>query len=92
MTSTPAHPAPVPAAARPQLSGIQYLRAIAALTSAIGRLGARQIAMVGGLGAAIRPHLPHDLDAKLREPRFDPTDGAIILAGGKVSNSGLKGG
>lgn len=60
-------------------------RAIAALASAIENLGATGIAMVGGLGAAIRPFLDPNLNAKLREPLFDPTDGAVILAGGRVN-------
>ena len=61
--------------------------AIAALTRAIEHLGAREIAMVGGLGTAIREFLPVELGARLREPLFDPTDGAIFLAGGTVSSS-----
>ena len=61
--------------------------AIAALASAIERLGAPRIAMVGGLGAAIRPFLARDVNAKIHEPLFDPTDGAVILAGGRVGDA-----
>ncbi len=57
-------------------------RALGALTRAIQRLGAERIALVGGLGQAIRPRLPAELAAILREPLFDATDGAILLAGG----------
>ena len=56
--------------------------ALAALTRAIQRLGAERIALVGGLGQSIRPRLPVELAAILREPLFDATDGAILLAGG----------
>lgn len=56
--------------------------ALAALTHAAQRLGADRVALVGGLGEGIRPHLPADLAAILREPLFDATDGAILLAGG----------
>lgn len=56
--------------------------ALAALTHAIQRLGADRVALVGGLGESIRPHLPADLASILREPLFDATDGAILLAGG----------
>jgi len=63
-------------------------RAIGALAAAITALGAARIAMVGGLGAAIRPYLPPELNAQLREPLFDPTDGAVLLAGGKLPDVG----
>ncbi len=56
--------------------------ALAALTLAIQTLGARRIALVGGLGPSIRAHLPAELAATLGEPLFDATDGAILLAGG----------
>ena len=51
-------------------------------TATLEALGAAEVALVGGLGAGIRPHLPADLSARLREPRFDAVDGAILLAGG----------
>ena len=56
--------------------------ALAALTRAVQALGADRVALVGGLSQSIRPHLPADLAEILREPLFDPTDGAILLAGG----------
>lgn len=58
--------------------------ALGALTRAIQRLGAERIALVGGLGQAIRPHLSAELSAILRQPLFDATDGAILLAGGAL--------
>jgi glucosamine kinase len=57
-------------------------RAIAALTEALQRAGARRVALVGGLGAAIRPYLPAEIDAALTPPLYDAMDGAVLLAGG----------
>jgi glucosamine kinase len=56
--------------------------ALAALTRAVRALGADRVALVGGLAQNIRPLLPADLAQVLREPLFDATDGAILLAGG----------
>ena len=50
-------------------------------------MGAQRIALVGGLSQAIRPHLPGELEAALRKPVFDATDGAILLAGGALPDS-----
>jgi len=58
--------------------------ALGALTRAIQRLGAERIALVGGLSQAIRPRLPAELAAVLREPLFDAMDGAILLADGAL--------
>lgn len=58
--------------------------ALATLTHAVQALGVADVALVGGLGAGIRPHLPADLSALLRQPRFDAVDGAILLAGGAL--------
>jgi len=60
-------------------------RALAALVVAVERLGVKRVAMIGGLTAPIRPYLAPDVAARLRAPLFDPTDGAILLAGGVVS-------
>jgi glucosamine kinase len=56
--------------------------AVATLAQRVEALGARRLAMVGGLGEAIRPFLAADLSARLSKPMFDPTDGAIALVGG----------
>jgi glucosamine kinase len=61
--------------------------AIAALTRAVQALGAKRVALVGGLSGVIRPHLPADLDSTLLTPLFDATDGAILLAGGVLPSS-----
>jgi glucosamine kinase len=58
--------------------------ALAKLTHAVRSLGAKDVALVGGLGDAIYPHLPVDLRAILRQPLFDAVDGAILLAGGTL--------
>jgi glucosamine kinase len=57
-------------------------RAIAALIGALHKAGAQRVALLGGVGAAIRPLLPRDIAVLLREPLYDATDGAILLAGG----------
>src|SRR6185312_153272 len=57
--------------------------AIAAIASAIRRLGAERVALVGGLAEVIRPFLPDP--AGLARPILDATDGAILLAGGMVA-------
>jgi glucosamine kinase len=58
--------------------------ALAKLTHAVRALGAKDVALVGGLGDAIYPHLPIELRAILRRPLFDAVDGAILLAGGTL--------
>ena len=60
------------------------VRAIAALTNALREAGARRIALLGGVGAAIRPRLPREAADALSEPLHDATDGAILLAGGAL--------
>lgn len=44
-------------------------------------LGAARIALMGGLAAPTRPHLPARYDAVLVEPVGDALDGALALAG-----------
>ena len=61
--------------------------ALAALAGAVRELGAPRLALVGGLSESIRPHLPPDLSAELLRPRFDATDGAILLAGGVLPDA-----
>lgn len=62
--------------------------ALAALLRAVQALGADRVALVGGLSAGIRPHLPVELDFALLAPQFDATDGAILLAGGALPSKG----
>jgi len=61
--------------------------AVAALVARVEALGAPRLAMVGGLGDALRPFLDGEISERLRAPLFDPTDGAILLAGGLVSQA-----
>jgi glucosamine kinase len=62
--------------------------AVAMLAAAVEALGAPRLAMIGGLGEALRPFLDPQLAARLRAPLFDPTDGAIALVGGALAEPG----
>ena len=64
------------------------VRAVAALTRAIDPLGTERVALVGGLGDALRPFFDDNLARTLRRPWHDPVDGAIILAGGRLPSGG----
>ena len=55
--------------------------AIGALARAVKALGAPRVALVGGLGGALRPFFPSELQAALGEPQADATEGALLLAG-----------
>lgn len=59
-------------------------RAVAALAQALEVLGAARLALVGGLGEPLRLFLDAELSAKLKPPTWDATDGAILLAGGRL--------
>ena len=61
--------------------------AVTALVQRVEALGASRVAMVGGLGEALRPFLDAGVSARLKAPLFDPTDGAILLAGGVVEET-----
>jgi len=58
--------------------------AVAALVLRVEALGAPRVAMVGGLGEALRPYLDPEVAARILTPLFDPTDGAIALVGGTL--------
>ena len=60
-------------------------RAIGALTRRIVALGAERVALVGGVGEALRPHLDHDIAQLLKRALYDATDGAILMVGGAVA-------
>jgi glucosamine kinase len=60
-------------------------RAIGALIRGVVALGAERVAMVGGVGEALRPYLEPDIAARLSPPLYDPTDGAILFVGGVVA-------
>jgi len=58
----------------------------AALARRVVALGARRVALVGGVGEALRPYLEAGISALLMRPLHDATDGAILLAGGVVAS------
>ena len=60
--------------------------AIAALARGAVGLGARRVALVGGVGDALRPYLEPEIAALLARPLYDATDGAILLVGGVVAS------
>jgi glucosamine kinase len=60
-------------------------RAIGALTRGVVALGAERVALVGGVGEALRPYFEPDIAARLSPPLYDPTDGAILFAGGVIA-------
>jgi len=62
--------------------------AIAALARALFALGAPSIALVGGVAEPLRAYLPTDVEARLHKPRRDAVDGAILLVGGVLPDSG----
>jgi glucosamine kinase len=60
-------------------------RAIDALTRGVIALGAERVALVGGVGEALRPYFEPDIAARLSPSLYDPTDGAILFVGGAVA-------
>ena len=61
-------------------------RAIGVLTRGVVALGAERVALVGGVGEALRPYFEPDIAARLKPPLYDPTDGAILFVGGAVAS------
>jgi glucosamine kinase len=59
--------------------------AIGALIHGVVALGAERVALVGGVGEALRPYFEPDIAARLLSPLYDPTDGAILFVGGVVA-------
>jgi glucosamine kinase len=64
---------------------LKAARAIGALTRGVLALGAGRVALVGGVGEALRPYFEPDIAALLSPPLYDPTDGAILFAGGVIA-------
>jgi glucosamine kinase len=58
--------------------------AAATLILRVEALGAPRVTAVGGLSEALRPFLDAEVSGRLTPALFDPTDGAILLAGGAV--------
>ncbi len=65
---------------------LKAARAIGALTRGVVALGAERVALVGGVGEALRPYFEPDIGARLSPPLYDPTDGAILFVGGAVAS------
>jgi glucosamine kinase len=63
---------------------LKAARAVGALTRGVVALGAERVALVGGVGEALRPYFEPDIAARLSSPLYDPTDGAILFVGGVV--------
>ncbi|HEY1888136.1 MAG TPA: BadF/BadG/BcrA/BcrD ATPase family protein [Roseiarcus sp.] len=61
-------------------------RAIGVLTRGVVALGAERVALVGGVGEALRPYFEPDIAARPQPPLYDPTDGAILFVGGAVAS------
>ena len=57
----------------------------ARLTRGVVALGAERVALVGGVGEALRPYFEPDIAARLSPPLYDPTDGAILFVGGVIA-------
>ena len=64
---------------------LKAARAIGALTRGVVALGAERVALVGGVGEALRPYFEPDTAARLSRPLYDPTDGAILFVGGVIA-------
>ena len=60
-------------------------QAIGALARRAVALGAERVALVGGVGDALRPYLDPIVGALLTSPLHDATDGAILMAGGRIA-------
>jgi glucosamine kinase len=59
--------------------------AIGALIRGVVALGAERVALVGGVGEALRPYFEPDIAARLSPPLYDPTDGAVLFVGGVIA-------
>jgi glucosamine kinase len=64
---------------------VSAARAIGALTRGVVALGAERVALVGGVGEALRPYFEPDIAARLKAPLYDATYGAILFVGGVIA-------
>jgi glucosamine kinase len=60
-------------------------RAIEALIRRVAELGARRVALVGGVGESLAPYFEPAIAALVTRPLRDATDGAILIAGGALA-------
>jgi glucosamine kinase len=63
-------------------------RAIAALSRAVVALGTKSIAFAGGVSEPLREYLPEDVAKWLHAPIYDAIDGAILMVGGTLHETG----
>jgi glucosamine kinase len=63
-------------------------RAIEALIRRVEALGARRVALVGGIGESLTPYFEPAVAAIVTRPLRDAMDGAILIAGGALDNGG----
>jgi glucosamine kinase len=77
-------PAIFAAAGRGDLHGRALVEECAGFIATMGRAllakGAGRLSLVGGMAAAVEPHIPSDVSARFVPPRADPVDGAIMMA------------
>jgi glucosamine kinase len=64
---------------------VSAAHAIGALIRGVAALGAERVALVGGVGEALRPYFEPDIAARLSAPLYDATDGAILFVGGVIA-------
>ena len=62
--------------------------AIVAIFRALEALGAGRIAIVGGVAEPLRTYFPPEVEARLRKPKHDAVDGAVLLVGGALPAPG----
>ncbi len=62
--------------------------AIVAIFRTLEALGAERVAIVGGVAEPLRTYLPAEVEARLRKPKHDAVDGAILLVGGALPAPG----
>jgi len=63
-------------------------RAVVAIFRALERLGVERFAIVGGVAEPLRTYLLSEVEARLRKPKHDAVDGAILLIGGTLPAPG----
>lgn len=61
-------------------------QAIGALARRAVTLGVDRVALVGGVGDALRPYLDAFVGPLLTTPLHDATDGAILMVGGRIAD------
>jgi len=63
-------------------------RAVVTIFNTLEALGVEQIAIVGGVAEPLRTYFPSEIEARLRRPKHDAVDGAVLLVGGALPAPG----